>query len=392
MKLTCYGAYTNGEEFWLPSKEINALYYMNLANGNTQYIGAFPNYLNDMAWKIRKVIEYQNELYFFSIGAYQVWKLNKITGKIDEYTYSTQQAGLITNVEVIQKEAWVIPNSFSSPIICFDLQEKRGYPLQWDNETYLDWGTGSFTRTARMGDHLYFATRNKNDIHLCILDCGHKKISFRDLDTLCRINCIGIKDNRLAIFGENRRKQGVLQIYDIHTMQMIEERELSLAEKLMGKSEMKYFSLIFSADNIMLVPAWAGKVIVYNFNTKAEEYIDYPNGFCSILGMQKAVLFYETMEHERKVYFMPYLIPQILALDTEKLCFDTWNTEVEKGEFRKAYQNIFSSEWIRLDESKNLTLDTFCTMIEDTDSHSHNRIRDNMGSSIYRSLQSIYGR
>lgn len=386
MKLTCYGAYTNGEDFWIPSKEINALYHMNIADGNTRYIGTFPNYFNDAAWKIRKVIEYQNELYFFSIHAYQVWKLNKATRVIDEYTYSTQQVSQITNVEVVKNEAWVIPNNFASPIICFDLKEKRGYPLQWDHETYLDWGTGSFTRIAKAEDYLYFATRNRDDIHLCILDCGQKKIFFKDLDTLCRINCLGIKDNKLAVFGENKRKQSVLQIYDLHTMQLLEENELLLADNLMEKSNMKYFSLIFSANNVILVPAWTTKVIVYNLATKTEKYVEYPDEFCSILGSQKAVLFYEIMEHGRKVYFMPYLIPQILVLDTKKLCFDAWNAEVEKEEFRRSCQNIYSLEWMRLDESANLTLDTYCTMIEGNGYYSHNLLRDNMGSSIYRSL------
>lgn len=389
MKLTCYGGYTNGEEFWIPSKEINALYHMDIADGNTRYIGSFPNYLNDAAWKIRKVIEYQNELYFFSIHAYQVWKLNKVTGVMDEYIYSIQQVGQITNVEVVENEAWVIPNNFGSPIICFDLQEKRGYPLQWDYETYLDWGTGSFTRTVRAADHLYFATRNRDDIHLCILDCGQKKISFKDLDTLCRVNCLGIKDNKLAVFGENKWKQSVLQIYDLHTMQMLEENELLLAENLMGKSNMKYFSLIFSINNVILVPAWTTKAIVYNLATKTEEHIEYPDKFHSVLGSRKAVLFYEIKENGKKVYFMPYLIPQILVLDTEKLCFDVWNAEVEEEEFRRTYQNIYSSEWMRLDESENLTLDTYCTMIESKDFHNHNLPRDNMGSSIYRSLRSI---
>lgn len=386
MKLTCYGAYTNGEEFWIPSKEINALYYMNIVDGNTRYIGTFPNYFNDAAWKIRKVIEYQNELFFFSINAYQVWKLNKASGQIDEYTYSTYPVGQITNVEVIQQEAWVIPNNFSSPIICFDLQEKKGYPLQWDNEIYLEWGTGSVTRIAREKNCLYFATRNIDDIHLCILDCDQKTISFKDLDTLCRINCIGIKGKKLAVFGENKQKQGVLQIYDLHTMQMLEEQELLLAEKLMEKGDMKYFSLIFSANNIILVPAWARKVITYNLDTKTEKYIEYPDEFRSALGTKKEVKFYETMEHGSKVYFMPYLIPQILVLDTEKVCFDVWNTEVEKEEFRRAYQNIYSSGWMRLEESKNLTLNTFCTMIESADSHNCNNVSDNMGSSIYRIL------
>ena len=392
MKLTCYGAYTNGEDFWFPSKEINALYYMNIFDGNMRYIGRFPNCLNDAAWKIRKVIEYHNELYFFSIGAYQVWKLNKETGEIDEYTYSLQNVGQITNVEVIQKEAWSIPNSFSSPIICFDLQKKKGYPLKWDNETYLACGTGSFTRAAKGKDCLYFATRNKDDIHLCILDCSQKKISFQDLDTLCRVNCLGVKGNKLTVFGESKRKLNVLQTYDLRTMQIAEEHRLLMAERLIKKNDMKYFSLIFSANNIILVPAWARKIIVYNLYTKKEDYIEYPDEFCSILGTQKRCLFYEILEYGRKLYLMPYLIPQILILDMETLCFDVWNTEVREEEFKRTYLNSFSPEWIRLDESNNLALGTFCKMIEALESHDYSKARNNRGSSIYQFLQSMYGR
>lgn len=392
MKLTCYGAYIKGEEFWFPSKEINALYYMNIADGKTKYVGMFQNCLNDTAWKIRKVIEYNNELYFFSKSAYQVWKLNKVTGRMDEYTYNTQPVGQITNVEIVHKEAWVIPGSFDSPIICFDLQKKVGYQLQWDNETYSAWGTSSFTRVARTEDCLYFATRNKDDIHLCILDCSQKKISFREIDTLCRINCIGIKDNQLAVVGENKRRQGVLQIYDLHSMQILEENGLSLAESLTEKSDIKYVSLFFATNNIILVPAWAEKVISYNLDTKTEKYIEFPDEFCSILGSEKAIRFYETIECGRKVYLMPYQISQILELDLEELCFNAWNVEVGKEEFLKSFHNSDTSESMRINESKNLTLSVLCTIMADANSHKHNKVKDNRGSSIYRSLQSVHRR
>lgn len=63
--ITCLGAYTDGKEFWIPSKAINALYYMRILDKKLKYIGMFPDCISDRAWSIQKAIRQKDELFFF---------------------------------------------------------------------------------------------------------------------------------------------------------------------------------------------------------------------------------------------------------------------------------------------------------------------------------------
>lgn len=387
MKLTCYGTYTDGKEFWLPSKEMNALYCMNTSDRSVKYRGLFPECLNDRAWDIKRVIEYRDELFFFSIYAYQVWKLNRKTNEIKEITYCTHSVSQITNIEMVQDEVWVIPNSFRSPIIFFDLQEEKGHLFQWDSEAYWNYGTGSFTRTARAGDKLYFATRNKNDIHLCVLDCQQKTILFERLDTLSLIQCIGIKNDRLWVFGEDVQKRNVLQEYDRITLQKRVSHEMVLPEKLMETGGLSYFLMAVFDKNLLLIPAWAKEIILFDLETKQEKIIEYPEEFLLELKKTKGVIFNEIQKIDRTIYLMPHLIPQILILDTETMTFETWNVEVPEGECVKAFERCFcGAKGVQIYERDGFLVDDLCRILKRADTHAGDIVQNNVGTNIYRSF------
>lgn len=386
MKFTCVGAYTDGKCLWLPSKEMNALYNMDIFTKEIKYIGVFPDCLNDMSWTIKKVTEYHDKVFFFSANSYQIWGLDKATNNIETYIGCNQSAGLITNVEIIQDEAWIIPNNFISPIVCFDLQKKVGSVFQWDKGQYRDCGTGSFTRTAKLKNKIYFATRNKDDIHLCVLDCEQKKMTVHDIRELSLVNCIGIKDDKLWMFGENRERKNVFLKYDIHTLQCAESYESMLSEELMEKGGLQYFSMGIFQDSLILNPAWAKKIILYDLDSNEEKYIEYPDEFSSILEKVSGVIFDTVMCLEGKIYFMPYLIPKFLVLDMKDLTFQVTDMEVDEIEYVKALKEICSEGGMNLYESRYLSIRQIFTAMKNEDNNILNRKQTNTGMKIFRNL------
>lgn len=386
MKLTCVGAYTDGKCLWVPSGEINALYKMDISKRNIKYIGKFPDCWNDMSWRIRKVFEYHDEVFFFSTISYQIWRLEKATKEIETYNCWSQSIVQITNVEIVQNKAWIIPNNFISPIICFDLQKKEGKVLQWNNEQYWKYGTGSFTRTVRFEDKIYFATRNKEDIHLCVLNCVHKKMMIHDIRELSLINCIGVKDDKLWIFGENRERKNIFLEYDVHTLQCVGSYLSVLSEKLMEKGGLQYFSMGIMPNSIMLIPAWAKKIILYDLDSNEERYIEYPDDFASKLKTVSGVVFNEMMLIEGRMFFMPYLIPKLLVLDVKSLTFETLDMAVSEKEYAKAFKEFCIVSGKHLNESRCLSVEHFCKAMRQEEASILRSKPKNTGIKIFENM------
>ena len=67
----------NESEFLLPSMEVNKLFRVNLKNGNkAEVIGTFFDYKKKYAWKIVKVIAWNEKKYFFSRNSYELWEVD----------------------------------------------------------------------------------------------------------------------------------------------------------------------------------------------------------------------------------------------------------------------------------------------------------------------------
>ena len=382
-----YGAYTDGISCWLPARELNALFYMDLSKRHIKYIDLFRNDDNEKAQNIIKVIAFEKEFFFFQRYAYTVWILNTCTNKMEKCVYGRNTV-ILTNVERVADEAWIFSDSFNEPIVCFDLKNKKCTILNWEPEKYKDSDTVSFTRLVEDCGKFYLSTRKKDEINVCIIDYIKRKVSYRHIETLCYINCLEVNGNKIWLCGKNCYGKTVLQVYNLEKWGMEEEAELSELE-MEELATVKYFRMILFENKIFFIPSIARKFVVYDVLTGTEKVLQYPDNFCYPKDENDKNIFTQIERVGEKIYLYPSLAEQILILDMRKLVFEAVDVVCEKTEYDKAYKNLFTKCKMPLYESGKIGIDTLIMAVK------RNKVEDELqkfqgecGNSIYNALLS----
>ena len=136
-----------------------------------------------------------------------------------------------------------------------------------------------------------------------------------------------------------------------------------------------------------MIPAWAKEIILFYYETKTEKIIRYPEIFYLELKKINGGVFNEIQRIDKKIYFMPYLIPQILALDMETELFEVWNEKVPVEEYAKVFKHHFCvTKGMRIYESNAFSVNDFCAVLQWTDCHTAYKRKDNIGIKVYRSI------
>ncbi len=381
------GAYTDGIEFWLPSREINALFYMDTESNQMKFLTDFPHCQKPGAWEIADGIAYKNKILFFSKRAYQVWVFDTQTKEIRDYIYCNNKVDIITNIKKVGEEIWIFSNSFKIPILCLDLLTRNILTVNWEEYTEKNSDESSFTKAVKQGEKLYFATRKTNQIYLCIIHCTQKKITYKKIVTLHSINCLQVKDNKLWLLGKNHYYQTVLQRYDIDAWEQETEIEMKEAKKIGERILLNYFQMVVFENKIFLLPACAKTIIVYDMVTGEERKLQYPSAFDHSNFDREEIIFGQAKQIEEQLYLYPYCTGQILNLNMRTLTLETVNQTMDEIELQERYRKaLYAKDPMQLYENPNVRWNLLIG--ERTKSHVffNKETEKNSGASIYRYL------
>ena len=359
--ITCLGIYKDGTELWLPSKEFNALFKMDLLNGTVKYIGKFPDCISENAWIIWKMLRHEGEVYFFSRTAYQVWKYNNEKNVIETCaSYSSGDTVWLNGIAFVGNDVWFIPNRLNKPIIYYNFKTQMMNPLVWDNHTFLNCGTNGFTEPVVFQKNIYFMTRKWGEVYLCRINCVQKQISLTLMKDLYMVSCIGEYRNKLYVVGKNERNVNMIRVYQIKTMEWVEDINLSQMEDIQREYRI-YFQIVFSDENILLIPERTKNILGYQTKEKREYNVSIPPDF-QVLNDEPYV-YSDIQELESQLYMVSYHFSQIFRLNLIEQTACVIDILVTSSEYRKAFEKLTEEKGFRVEEDRVMNLYTYIDLI-----------------------------
>lgn len=255
MNISTFSGYYDKENgWWLPSSEINGLFFFS-NDGKSRYIGQFDN--ERMNPIITKTIMYENKIYFFSRHGYEFWVIDRYESKIDYKKILDYKGKIITNVEIVDGEIWFFPDSFENSIVKYSLESTKYEVINWNCSFYL--GKNSITRTIIKGKDIYFASRLKKEILLFSLNTKTSILTNRRFEMADFINCLTIDDDAMWMLYI---RDGITYIgNDAETDR--KEYNVSNVIKLDDSPQMLYFKMISFGEIILLFSSLSNQIVVF---------------------------------------------------------------------------------------------------------------------------------
>lgn len=277
MEISTYCAYTDGINIWLPSEDLNALFYYKLEGVESAvYLHSFKESKNFNAWKIGNVLRFEESLFFFSRYAYEVWIFNLFTQKMEKVKYYSGGRCFVPDVVQVGNEAWVMTRSFMTPIIVFNLSTWHSEEVGWGEKEGVS-DEYAFIYACEENSQIYFTTRTPRNIHLCKIDCRSRKIQYKKLYNINFINCLTVYEESIYALVLDSNNKAALKRYKVWDMS--EENSIKM-EKIDANwidAKMFYFRMFRFQNYIIVLPGFAQNIVIYDISTKEESNIFLPD-------------------------------------------------------------------------------------------------------------------
>ena len=282
MKIYSYSGLLEDGRLWIPIKDSNTLYCF-----ETDYKGSFVGFLDGSTGKkcieIWWIISYKNFLFLFSRNSYELWRVDKECKDIKYVKYLNEDVNGISNVELYDGIAWVLPDSFNGNIIRVDLES-----LTAQKKNYLKQGMdcyGPITPTKLRDGKVYFASRTENSICVYSFDCLNNVINSYPINNAKFVNCIDVDEDSIWILYLSKEKKEILLRKSVSS-NSIEVFDLSEKIKLSNSIRMDYLRIIRKDNELLFIPFFNESIIRFSLDTMEmidvtpsddKDYIVYSN-------------------------------------------------------------------------------------------------------------------
>lgn len=251
------GYYEKGKGWWVPSSEMNALFFVG-ENTSSRYVHSFDSKEERQKEVISKTLLCENKLYFFSRHGYEFWTLEKNTEEFEYRKIRDYKGNIITNVEIVGDSIWMFPDSFDESIVKYNIKEKTYMDIDWNCDVKL--GSFSITRTTISGDSIIFTNRLGKDIHLFKLNAFTNRIDNQNLPQVDYINCIAAdSDNVWMLYKRNESTY-------IGNTDPVNKKEFDVSEivTLKNSPSISYFKMIDAGHELLVFSSIYNELIRFN--------------------------------------------------------------------------------------------------------------------------------
>ncbi len=383
MEISTFGAYTDGINIWLPSADINALFHQTLTGfEEAKYLCSFEGIESSNAWKIGNVLCFEKKLFFFSQYSYVVWIFDLYTQKMKKVKYYERKSCFIPDIVQVGNDAWIMPRSFDSPVIIFNLSTGRSEQLKLENGNNVS-DKFSFTYSCEDGQAVYFATRTCGNIHICKINCVNREVQYKSLNKIKYVNCLTVQDGNLYILALNNESKPVLIKYN--TDRMTEERdiELSRISPLWNDATMFYFRMLSFKNSLIMLPGFAEEIVIYNTESKQESSISLPGDFLHGCKKRNMSFFSKVNTVENYLYFFPYAGIHLLVFDMCNFKFELKKIACDEEAVWKKYGECRRKAEEMIEESVHIAIHNYLNYILSSVEDKHEKTDLEYGTHIY---------
>ena len=262
MGISCYSGYVDEHKtVCIPSAEISSVF---LLDENREVTDVFLYEVsNDKDCGIIKICEVENEIFCFERNQYKYWKFNKITRNIEGTIFSNIK-GYITSAVIENKNVWLFPLDFSSPIVIVSLIDETITELQWHGDkTFINKLVGtSMIKSYYSNGYIYLANRNENNIYLIEINCSTRNIKYKKIEDIKRINAVAAGEQHVYVLCLKLNDRTIVKKYNMQNFLLDEEIEVSEYVKIHNINPLEYGRMIYFGNSLLIFSINKGDVII----------------------------------------------------------------------------------------------------------------------------------
>ena len=355
------GLYEKGIGYWVALRNIGTIFLID-ESGNSRYIGLLKDGNKNLSNDIGKVYASKESVYFFSRVSYELWIMNKFDYSLNHYEYydAKDKNGLmISNVEVIEDEAWIFSNKFTVPIVKLDLNnELKVSTLEWNVDPKL--GESSITRTDVHNSKISFMNRREKEIYFFDVDCQKQKLSYRILEDLSYINCFTQDSQYIYYLGKKKDCKTYIGIIGKDTWKR-EEIDVTNDICLADSIYMKYFKMIKYKDYLYMVSTDSNELVEFNVNDKCVKWIK-GDDYCDKNSEPGKPLLNDVQITNEKMFIYSPVVGEIQQFLWDEKHMHKLNIDIEENEYTKSIKNLGENNGLFIENSQ-IKLENFLKAI-----------------------------
>ncbi len=333
---TCY----DGENIWIQSAEINAIFKADTLNSfHIDYVGTLMESYSPDSWLLSKSVSLEDKVLMFSNKMYEVWIYDKITKEFEHRVLKKTPFKDECCIGLCGECAWIIPRTFSEIIVKYDIKHGTYTDIPWNKPEWIGLDEGRITDVIACGKSLFFATRKFNEIMLIVIDTVNEKIESIELNELECISSIYSQSNEVKIFGKSKDNRTIILGID-KNKELGEDVEIkNIAYSNNRDLDVQYNKVFQLENNMIFIPHHAKDVWIYDSRRDEIKQLLYPMEISNALSDRNA-LFIDGYSNSNKIYLLSCLIPYILCYDVEKEQFSTFeiNIDIEEKQLVKCLE------------------------------------------------------
>lgn len=347
--------HVENEGFWIPSSDINGLFFLNNEN-KLEYKCSFFGGESVSSWEICKVIKDKESLYAFSRRSFEYWKYDVKYNRVERQKYYSGKTGLLSNVEYVNNRVWIIPCDYNCPILNIDLQNREVIEIPYTFDISL--GSSGITRTCIYKDKIYWLNRKEKNIYIFSLDCRNNSLKYNAFEDAQFVNCIDVYEDKLCILYYSKDAQSILCLMDINNYEILERINLTDTIKLPENDSLRYFKILYRNNKCFLFPVADENIKIIYENTIEDIHAEEVNRNVQSAGIYNNDI--QVEENKVFIYSPGGDSIKVLNLDSEEI-------NEEKIIVQTAYNDALKCQDYGnfiIKENKNINMNDYIKMIK----------------------------
>lgn len=340
----------DNSDWWIQLASLNAVFYCK-KNGENCYVGSLKGNEKALGWKVGKIIEQGDYIYFFSRYEYVLWRYSKEDKKFEMFKYLDENVETLKGYELDGENVWIFPNNFTAPIIKLRLSDFHTKKISGNcGEEYEK---SLITRTIYSDDVIYYASRNETNVKIGIFNTKNESIDYIDLPFAKYANCIDVFDGKIWVLYQTTDNRRIVAIIDISTNDI---KQINLPQEvgLVDPPRYRYFRMFVKKNKIFLIGTTNYMVEMYDVENGTIEFLKETTG--PFEGKtDRDILRIDIQVREDLVYIFSPTLGRIQVLDTKEQRLSAIEIDIAKELRRAIVEKISEGNAVKENEFLNLS-------------------------------------
>lgn len=303
------------QKVWIVHSKVNALFVLSLLDNTIQFVTKFDGYDKTTFWEIKKIIERNNCLFFFSATTNDVWTMDKNTWHIRKRQYGSRHHIYIKDVVLEENNVWIIPTLFNNPIISIDLDSWILHEESWENQKWEGLDKNSFTEAFDSEDGIYFFSRKVKNIALFHVGLHPFCVDFLRLESIENIGCAPLKlEEYFWALGRKTNNEVNLCKFDVKG-RIYESITLNKIKIYENSVFITFSKMCVYENRIILLPAMCEYLVVFDMLSKEIVYIDLGTDLSKLSQNKCECMIFEYAQKEYIFYLFSERFPFIIIFN-----------------------------------------------------------------------------